>query len=401
VNELKGHLASLRIDRDRPARAGRRWALPLAGAAILAAVLAGLFAWRVHFAAVEVETVRPTVRAAGPSAPGTQMLTASGYVVPRRKAVVSAKIQGRLSELRVEEGSRVREGDVLARLENADYAAQIENARAGVQRAEADLGEQRRQQRLSEQLQRESVVSTDTLDAAVSRVRIAEAALAQARALLGVAQAQFANTVILAPFTGVVLKKMAEVGESVAPIPPGVNISSSSGAIVALADLDTLEVEADVSESNVARLGADQPAEVSVEAFPDKRYRAILRQVIPTADRTRATVQVKVTILDKDPGLKPEMNARVNFLEKPAAAGEAPAIPQPPTLSVPADSVVERGGRTVVFEVEGGRARLRGITAGDARNGQVVIREGLTGSETLVLRPPAGMKDGDAVRVRS
>ena len=147
-------------------------------------------------------------------------------------------------------------------------------------------------------------------------MKIAEAApRPRPKADLAFAEAQFQNTLIRAPFTGVVVKKMAEVGESVAPIPPGVTISSASGAIVALADLDTLEVEVDVAEANVAKLTADQPAEVTVEAFPERRYKAALRQVIPTADRTKATVQVKVTILDKDKDLKPEMSACVTFIE--------------------------------------------------------------------------------------
>ena len=167
-------------------------------------------------------------------------------------------------------------------------------------------------------------MAVDQKDAAASRVKIAEAALAQAKADLSFVEAQLQNTVIRAPFAGVVVKKMAEVGESVAPIPPGVNLSTSSGAIVALADLATLEVEADVAESNVAKIGGGQPAEVTVEAIPDRRYKAVLRQVIPTADRTKATVMVKVTILDKDKDLKPEMSAKVTFLE-PDKKEKAPA----------------------------------------------------------------------------
>ena len=401
MSDLKGELASLRIDRDPKAkRSGRRLLL---GALLLVLVLAG--AWganrvRGAFAAVEIETIRPAVVAGSSPQAGQAILTASGYLVPRRKAVVSAKIQGRLHELRVEEGSRVRQGDLIARLESADYEAQVQRASASLQRAEAELAENQRQQRLAEQLSRENVVSRDHLEAAQSRLRIAEAGMAQAKADLRYEEAQFRNTLIRAPFDGVVLKKMAEVGESVAPIPPGVNISTASGAIVAVADLETLEVEADVSESNVARLGSDQPAEVSVEAFPEKRYRAVLRQIIPTADRTRATVQVKVTILDKDPALKPEMNAKVNFLGREAPAGD-PAAPAAPTITVPTDSVVDRAGRTVVFEVQDGRARARTVITGSAREGQVVVREGLSGSETLVLRPPGTLKDGDAVRVKS
>jgi RND family efflux transporter MFP subunit len=243
-------------------------------------------------------------------------------------------------------------------------------------------------------------VSRDTVEAAESRVRMAEASVAQAEADLRFAEAQYSNTLIRAPFGGVVLKKMAEVGESVAPIPPGVNISTASGAIVALADLDTLEVEADVSESNVARLGADQPAEVSVEAFPEKRYRAVLRQIIPTADRTRATVQVKVTILEKDPNLKAEMNAKVDFLEPETREGAA-AAPPAVQITVPRDAVVDRAGRSVVFEVRDGRARALQVVMGEAREGRVLVREGLSGSETLVVRPPATLEDGDAVRVKS
>jgi RND family efflux transporter MFP subunit len=347
-----------------------------------------------------VETVRATVTQAGASAPGTAILTASGYVVARRKAVVSAKIQGRLAELRVEEGSRVRDGELIARLESNDYEAQVRRAQASVQRAEADLAEARRQSALSERLAAEAIVSTDQAEAAKSRVRLAEAALAQAQADLGFARAQLANTRILAPFTGTVVKKMAEVGESVAPIPPGVNISTSSGAIVALADLDTLEVEADVAESNVARLRDGQPAEVTVEAFPDRRYRAVLRQVIPTADRTKATVQVKVTILDKDLDLKPEMSSKVTFLE-PQARAVAGAAPAPPVVKVPAQAVAKRGDRTVVFEVRDGTVRERTITAGPERDGQIEVKQGLAGGESLVARPPDGMRDGDAVRVKA
>jgi HlyD family secretion protein len=312
--------------------------------------------------------------------------------------VVSAKIQGRLSELKVEEGSRVREGEVIARLESVDYEAQVQRARAALQHAEADLAENQRQLRLSERLARDQVLSEDALEANRSRVRLAEAALSQARADLAYAEATYQNTQIRAPFSGVVVKKMAEVGESVAPIPPGVNISTASGAIVALADLDTLEVEADVSESNVAKLGANQPAEVTVEAFPDRRYKAVLRQVIPTADRTKATVQVKVTILDKDKDLKPEMSAKATFLE-PAKA-KAASEPAEPVITVPKEAVASRDGKTLVFEVREGKVRAKAVAVGLERQGQVVVREGLAGGETLVARPPEAMKDGDAVRVK-
>jgi RND family efflux transporter MFP subunit len=319
-------------------------------------------------------------------------------VVARRKAVVSAKIQGRLSSLKVEEGDRVREGDVIARLEAADVSAQVQRARAAVQRAQAELGEQQRLLRQAESLARDRVLSVDQLEAAQSRVTMSQAALRQAQAEQSVSEALLQNTVIRAPFTGTGVKKMAEVGESVAPIPPGVNLSTSSGAVVALADLDTLEVEADVAEANVARLGDEQPAEVTVEAFPDKRFRAVLRQVIPTADRTKATVQVKVTILDKDRHLKPEMSAKVTFLEpaRPAAASAEPARPQ---VTVPRDAVVAREGKPVVFVVGGdNRVQPRPVTTGAEVQGQLTVRSGLQGGEAVVVRPPDSLRAGDAVR---
>jgi HlyD family secretion protein len=399
VTDLKGELASLKIDRSRPRRSPWRWPLLLLLPVVL--VLFALYALRAQqaFSAPEVETTVASVsRDVEPTA-GTPILTASGYVVARRKAVVSAKIQGRLSELRVEEGSQVKKDDVLARLESNDYQASVERARASVLRAEADLAEQRRQLRVATELAKEDVLAEDQKEAAESRVRIAEATLAQAQADVDFAEAQLQNTVIRAPFAGVVVKKMAEVGESVAPIPPGVNISTSSGAIVALADLATLEVEADVAEANVAKVSNGQPAEVTVEAIPNRRYKAVLRQVIPTADRTKATVMVKVTILDKDKDLKPEMSAKVTFLQREKR--EAKAGASEPVVLVPRPAVVTRDGRSVVFVVRDGKAQARPVVLGTEREGKVIVQDGLAGGEVLVGRPPDGLKDGDAVKVKS
>ena len=225
-----------------------------------------------------------------------------------------------------------------------------------------------------------------------------KAQLAQQEADLAFVEAQMQNTVIRAPFDGVVIKKMAEVGESVAPIPPGVNISTASGAIVALADLATLEVEADVAEANVAKVGNGQPAEVTVEAIPDRRYEAVLRQVIPTADRTKATVMVKVTILDKDEDLKPEMSAKVTFLEPEPETGEEPEEAAAVVL-VPREAVVSRDGRSVVFLVREGKVQERPVVLGTARKAQVIVKDGLTGGETLVARPP--MASPTATRLES
>jgi RND family efflux transporter MFP subunit len=400
--DLKDDLASLKIEREVPrSRSPWRWPLLLLVPALL--FLGGLYTLRIREASsaplVETDHATRSAVTADTATSGSPVLTASGYIVARRQAVVSAKIQGRLADLRFEEGDRVGKGELIARLESDDYEAQVRRAEAQVQRTEADLAEEQRKLRLAEELASESVLSANDLEAAQSRVRVTQAVLSQAQADLQLNQALFQNTLIRAPFTGTVLKKMAEVGESVAPIPPGVNISTASGAIVALADLDTLEVEADVSETNVAQLREAQPAEVSVEAFPDRRYKAVLRQIIPTADRTKATVMVKVTILDKDALLKPEMSARVTFLEPDVEVSDAlPGIPAE-VMTVSNDAVTSRDGSAVVFVVREGRVHQRAVVVGRKRSPRSVITSGLDGNERLVLSPPADMQDGDTVRV--
>jgi HlyD family secretion protein len=402
LSQLKHDLASLRIERSR--MPGRRRTRALWIGIVLFFTLAAGAAWRFRdvFQAVEVETARPTVTSGEGPAAGTAVLTASGYVVARRKAVVSAKIQGRLAELRVEEGSRVKKGDILARLESAEQEAQLERSKALVERMEAELAEEERKLKVSGELQASGVIQKDDVDAAQSRVKIATAALRQARAEVGLQQALLENTLILAPFDGVVVKKMAEVGESVAPIPPGVNISVSSGAIVAMADLDTLEVDADVGEAHVAKLETGQPAQVVVEAIPDRKYRASIRQVIPTADRTKSTVTVKVTILDKDEDLKPEMSARVTFLA-PETGPESDTSTSPRSvITLPSEAVVTREGKPSVLEVvDGSSVMVRAVVPGGTIRGQVVIRQGLQGSEIVVLRPPEGLGEGDRVKVKA
>ncbi len=408
MSELRNDLAALKIERGSQSASPRRWPIFLLLPAIL--FLGGAYYFRFTSQPLEVATAKVTkteVSAASISAgnAGAPLLTASGYIVARRKAVVSAKIQGRLSSLRVEEGSRVREGEIIARLEDRDYLAQVERAEAAIQRAEADLAEAKRQAQVAERLTREQIGTRDGLDAANSRVSVQEAALRQARADAEFSRATLANTEIRAPFSGTVVKKMAEVGESVAPIPPGVNISTASGAIVALADLDTLEVEVDVAESNVAKLGADQPAEVSAEAFPDRKFRGRLRQVIPTADRTKATVQVKVTILDKDKDLKPEMSARVQFTEKaapaPTRATDGAPVPTQSVVTAPESALVTRDGKTLAFEVLEGRVKLRQVEVSSKNGGVARIKSGLYGGEVLVDAPGPDLKDGDAVRPKS
>jgi HlyD family secretion protein len=396
ASKLTPDLAALRIDREAGSHRVRR--RPLYSVLLFAIAAAPvLYFARDRITAQEVEIVRPTVRRST-AAPARPILTASGYLVARRKAVVSAKIQGRLAELDVDEGSWVTAGQVIARLDNSDFQAQIDVARAGVQQATADLAEKQRQLRLTQGLANDGVVSQDQLQAAVSRVRLAEAALSQSKATLSLAEANFRNTIIRAPFAGVVVKKMAEVGESVAPIPPGVNLSTSSGAIVSMADMATLEAEADVSESNIAKLQRNQPAQVSLDAIPDRTYRAVLRQVIPTADRTKATITVKVRLLEKGENLGPEMSAKITFLKRAEQSSRALR----PIIAVPRDTLVTRNGITAVFVVDSQRkVHLVPVSVGRESEGGVIVDQGLAGTEALVLRPPSTLKDSDTVKPRA
>ena len=405
MRDLKEELASLRIERDRPPR---RWGKTIGWLVLLALVAGGAIYYvrakpsmgpLAAFGAVEVETTQASVQNTGGPAGGTPILTASGYLVARKQSVISSKIQGRLSELRVEEGSIVRGGDVIARLEDADYVAGIAKAKADIEYAKANLAEMERQSRLQQGLFNGKVVSQDAVDAADAKVRIAKATVDQDEASLKVQESYLEFTQIRAPFDGVVIKKMTEVGESVAPIPPGVNVSTSSGAIVAIADMNSLEAEVDVNESNVAQLSSNQPATIAVQAIPDHQYQGRLRQIIPTADRTKATVTVKVGILDKDKHLKPEMSCNVTFLEPKKES--QPNTPPQRIVTVSKDAITTRDGKSVVFEVDDRKVHMIPVTTGNDLRGQVIVRSGLAGSETLVTNPPQKLKDGDSVKVKS
>jgi HlyD family secretion protein len=404
MNDLKGELASLRIDRGERKRG--RWGLWIFLLMLAAAVsAAGLYLVKTrpeltNFAATEVEAVPASVQTAGGASAGTPILTASGYLVARHQSVVSSKIQGRLSALYVEEGSYVKKDQVIARLEDEDVIAAINKSKADIEYAKANLSEMQRQARLQAGLFKEKVVSQDALDAANSRVQLAQATIDQDMAALKMEEAQLEFTQIRAPFDGVVVKKMTEVGESVAPIPPGVNISTSSGAIVAIADMNSLEAEVDVNEANVGQLFQGYPADITVQAIPDHTYKGVLRQVIPTADRTKATVTVKVSILDKDRLIKPEMSCNVTFLE-PQKKGDQKEAVALHIVTAPKDAIVTRNGKQVVYVIENNKAHEVVVITGNELKGQVIIKSGLAGSESLVNNPPQKVVDGSSVKMKS
>lgn len=398
---------------DTRRRGRRRWAIGAVAALALAA--AAWWAWP-RVPSVEVATVQP----AWPSQQYTQ-LSASGYVVAQRRAAVSSKATGRLVELHVREGSRVRQGELIARLDAADVSASLgvaqageRQARAAAGQAEANLVLARAQQALAEQeLQRtlglsgQGFVSTQAVDAAQTRARTAaastaaaRAAVATARAAVGQAQAQVGvarvnrdSTEIRAPFDGVVLVKNANVGDLITPFS---NAAGTSGAVVTLADLSTLEVEADVSESSVGKVAVDQPVEITLDALPELRLAGSVARIVPTVDRAKATVMTKIRFERMDPRVLPEMSAKVSFLSQAPGANE-----RQPVLAVPPGALAEREGRTVLLRVgQDGRVQALPVTAGRRLGEAVEVSgAGLQRGDRVVLAPPPGLGDGQAVRV--
>ena len=391
-------LSKLRIDRDTPPAVRRAFTrnVVLVAAAVVVLGSVVLFARRGGAVPVQVVVAAATAGTGAGGPAGSASVTANGYVVARTRASVSAKVAGRLAFLGVSEGSFVRKRDIIARLESADYQAAVAQAQAAVASARADSIEaaaddaqlEREAQRLRTlHAQNRELVAQQEVDQAESRAaqaaaraQSATARVAAANAGLRFAEANFDNTVIRAPFTGTVLRKEAEVGEVVAPSVGG---GLTRGAVVTMADLTTLEVEVDVNEAYIARIGHAQPARITLDAYPDTGFRGVVRQVVPTADRQRATVQVKVSILDRDPRILPEMGARVDFLEPDTAhtAGAAAA----PRIRVPAAAVREENGQAIVWLVRQGRLEQRSVQAGPVSGGFREIRSGLAGGELLLV----------------
>ncbi len=397
-------LSRLTINRDPPARGVRRafrtTALIAAGALLL--LLVGAWALRRRGAPV-VRVATATLVGGGAGGGG---VVANGYVVARTQAAVSAKLPGRLAYLGVSEGSHVVAGQLIARLDNADYTAAVGEAQANLAAEQATLIEARadrdelvREERRAHDVhaQNAQLISQAGLDSvdshaaqAVARAQAESSRVDAAAAALGVARANLENTLIRAPFTGTVLSKDAEVGEVVAPSVGG---GLTRGAVVTMADFATLEVEVDVNEAYISGIRAGEPARITLDAYPDTTFRGAVRLVVPTADRQKATVQVKVSILDHDPRILPEMGARVEFL---AGARGAAAATSRPRVSVPADAVHTDGAETVVWVVASGRLERRVVDAGPMSGGMREVRSGLTGGETLLVggveTPAAGMK---------
>jgi len=402
---LRRDLSALRIPRKERAAAPSRlpWLLGgvLAGMLVVVALVVGIVKWS-GAASPRVRTGTALLERAPTGADA--LVTASGYVVARRKASVSARRAGRLVDLRVEEGSRVKKDEILARIEASDLEAQARTLGSEAQEAHARLAnamaqrdvartEHDRAQRLHAAgvgARTDAELATARLDAAEAAVAEARAAEASARSRVAAAEVDLEYSLVRAPFDGLVLRKEAEIGESVAPaIASG---QTTRGAIVTMADLASLEVEVDVSESRIGLVKEGMPAEISVDAIPDTRFRGTVRQIIPTADRQKATVQVKVTFVDQDDRVRPEMGAKATFLSREP---DARALASPPVVTVPTAAIRTANG-SEVFVLEEGRARRVPITLGERRGERIVATSGLSGGETLVLNPPESLQDGDA-----
>jgi len=413
-----GDLARLRIDRRRPAR--RRWLAWLVLAALVGAAFAAYPVGREYLAerrAPEVEVTRAAQVVADNGDTALPVLVATGYVVARRSSDVGVKTGGRIATLSFEEGTGVRAGQIIATIEHADLDAQIAAARAAVAEAETQIvqttatrDEDARNAARLQALANDRVVSQAELTSAqataqvsAARVKSAEAAIASARARVRVAEEALENTNVRAPFDGVVIKKRAEVGETVSPFGVAGQSAREGGAIATIADIRELEVQTEVNENSVAKLARGMPAVVTVQAYADRKYRGRLREIFPSADRAKSIVEVRVSIIDADRDVKPELSASVTFQEPQSTSTKKGAAPTDERVVLVSKRAIVDGanGEGFAWVVTNNTVSRRTIVRGPDRLDQVEVRSGLAPGEAVVLSPPGGLSDGIRVRVKT
>ncbi|HEU4516887.1 MAG TPA: efflux RND transporter periplasmic adaptor subunit [Steroidobacteraceae bacterium] len=401
-------LKQLRIDRDAPEEGSpSRLRLWLAlGAGVL--VVALLLAWYFN----REKPVEVTVVPAQPmpeTGAGTSVLDATGYVTARRQATVSAKITGKVRDVRIEEGQRVEAGDILATLDDSEARVDANLRRAQVGAAKAQLDETKaasanatREYKRQQDLAAQKLTSMSALDAArtqdeVLRARVSShtSAVRVAEESLQAAQVQLDNTVVRAPFSGVVTVKAAQPGEMISPISAGGgSIRTGIGTIV---DMDSLEIQVDVSEAYINRVRPGQRVEAVLNAYPEWRIPASVIAIVPTADRSKATVKVRIALEQRDARIVPEMGVRVAFLESKPVAGSAPA---PRGVLVPVAAIRQDDGKDVVFLMREGRAERRAISLGGTLGDDRQVRAGVSAGDAVIVEAPATIKDGDVVQER-
>jgi HlyD family secretion protein len=395
-------LSKLKIDRSlAPVRTRRRRKWIWLGAMALVVAAGGVwFVLQPRAIAVQATPVVTTY-------PSQQfvVLNSTGYVVAQRKAAISSKASGRLEWLGVAEGSRVKAGEVIARLDKRDVAAQLDAGLANVKVARATLEQAQAEDRDAEaslkrtqDLVAKRFVSQSALDQAVARADRAVAGVASGRAGLAAAEANAKNaqvavdyTLIRAPFDGIILSKSANVGDMVTPFS---SAADSKGAVVTMADMGTLEVEADVSESSLSKIKVGQPAEIALDALPDSRFRGSVSRIVPTVDRAKATVMTKVRFDAIDPRVLPEMSAKVSFLSQPVTAEQ-----QKPLVAVSPDALAQRDGKTVVYVIRENKAVEVPVTPGVKIANVTAIAGDVKSGEKAVLKPAPEIKDGALVKL--
>ncbi|MBS0583847.1 MAG: efflux RND transporter periplasmic adaptor subunit [Proteobacteria bacterium] len=408
-SDLLNELRIGKEHRDDHAGGGLRWPW-LAAAAVLALIVVGAAGW--YFVAggakaFEVEAAT----AVAPSAGGadTSVLQATGYVTARRAATVSAQITGTLTEVLIEEGERVEKGQVLARLESTQQQAYLAQAQAGARAAQAQLAQyqaqlaqSQRDLRRQQDIVARKLASTQSLELAQTQVDTQTSAVAAQRRQVEVAQAnvraaqvQLDYTTVLAPFSGMITAKAAQVGEIVSPLSAGGGFTRTGvGTIV---DMDSLEIEVDVNEAYISRVVPKQGAQATLDAYPDWKIPAHVIAIIPTADRGKATVKVRIGIDAKDPRILPDMGARVSFLEDATKAANAPP---PKGVLVPGSAIVKRDGKDTVYAIDTDRARAKPVTPGQSYNDLRLV-EGIAAGTRVVRQPPAEMADGAKLEIRT
>jgi len=406
VNDKNSLLNELRIDRSAPVEPPSRapW---IVAAAVLALVAAagGWFALRGPDPVV-VKTARAQAMAQGSAS--ASVLDATGYVVARRQATVSAKITGKVREVMIEEGMRVSEGQVMARLDDTDAQAQLALSHAQLGAAQSQLVEWRAQVAQAERdtkrqqdLIAQKLVSQSALEAARTQLETYRARLASqtqsvevSRRALELAQVQLDNTVVRAPYAGVITVKAAQPGEMVSPLSAGGGFTRTG--IGTLVDMDSLEVEVDVNEAYINRVQSGQPAEAVLNAYAEWKIPAEVIAIIPTADRSKATVKVRVALKQKDARIVPDMGVRVAFLEerKPETAG-APAAPK--GVLVDGNAVRKDGDQDVVYVLRNGKAERRAVRVGGSVGTARQVLSGLAAGDAVIVEGPDTLKDGDEV----
>ena len=400
-------LHQLRIDRSEPERGSRVgvW-LAVVAAIVLAAAAGGWWLLR----GAKVVAVDTALAAAPPASGGASLavLQATGYVTARREATVSAQITGTLTQVLIEEGERVEKGQVIALLDDTAQKAMLAQAQAGVRAAraqlvqfQAQLAQSQRDVKRAQELVGRHLVSQQAVELARTQVDTQLAQVDAQRKQIEVAQAgvdgaqvQLDYCTIRAPFSGVIIAKAAQVGEIISPLSAGGGFTRTGvGTIV---DMDSLEIEVDVNEAYINRVVASQPIEAVLDAYPDWKIRGHVIAIIPTADRGKATVKVRVAFDEKDARVVPDMGVRVSFLEDQRAGEDKPA-PPPKGVLVPGDAIAQRDGHSVVFVVEGDTARQRAVTPGQTYADQRLV-EGIAAGAQVVRHPAAELADGARVQ---